>query len=301
MIFRKRRPTDEDALRNIESVYGVELPLELRGYLRRHLDDEVIDGLTWRINPQEIKQKQDELFESTLRFDLENNDSYWPALFGLRPDALGDRVARALEVIRAAPPLIPVTWLKYYVPTKIGGEGKPLPVISFHQFVDTIFKSVDLISHESGQWIGGDFPVVAPWDEIFDGLGAPTAVLYVPDSKEVELDMQYANRHSIDDTTKDALRAYRRRLVDLNGWVPGEALNISDEFLGLVLDEEYMHPDLNVAYGNVLVALLSEMDKLPHEDQRKVIEVMVAGIDAILREQDRIEEERKTLEERKKI
>ena len=177
------RKVTSTSIETIEKVYEVILPLELRNYLSSHLDDEIVDGLTWRSSPQEIKSNQDSLFRETLEFDIKNND-YWPKVFGERPEKAQDRVDKAFNCIKQFSPLIPVGGLKYYVPTQITDPSRPLPVISFQQFVDTIFMYKNLGAYSCGdshisaeeysQLLG-----VPGWDDVFDGLGASEDVLYI--------------------------------------------------------------------------------------------------------------------------
>lgn len=149
-------------------------------YIENHLDDVVVDGLSWRSDAARIKQRQDELFYQTLRFDLANTPEYWPRVFGDRPLGFEARVERAFAYIQQLPPLIPIGGLKFYVPTVTSDMNQPLPVISFHQFVDSILWSQDINSYEQG--VPGDLsqvPEITGWRDVLDGLGADVEALYI--------------------------------------------------------------------------------------------------------------------------
>ncbi len=180
MIFNKQ--DNQAAIQDLEKMYEQVFPKELRNYLQDHLDDAIFKDLTWRKNPHEIKEAQLSLFKDTLVFDLTNNTGYWPAVFGEQPENHEERIKKAFNYITQLPPLIPVGRLKYYAPTAVENSAKSLPIISFHQFVDTIYAYKDLNAYQHGSTITAkeysELPRAIGWCEVFDGLGATNEALY---------------------------------------------------------------------------------------------------------------------------
>lgn len=183
--FFKRQQLTGAQLEKIEHIYGVQLPSELRRYIQEHPSSPMPGRLMWGVNPEDIKVQQEALFVSALKFDLENNEDYWPRVFGVRPLSDEDRLDIAMEYIKQLPPLIPVGALKYYVPTLVANDGLRLPVISFHQFVDTIFmyESLDAFAKKRVQGLQS-LPGVPGWDKVFDGLGAVASEIYIGDAHD---------------------------------------------------------------------------------------------------------------------
>lgn len=174
--------SDTKALEGIEKLYAHKLPDELYDYLTGHLDDKIIEDLTWRKHPAEIKAAQMALFRDVLAFDLKNNTDYWPLVFGDRPAVLKDRIEKAFAYIEQLPPLIPVGGLKFYAPTEVDDAKKRLPIISFHQFVDTVYMYKDLDAFTQGSLITSrdysGLPEIQGWKEVLDGIRSDDKLLY---------------------------------------------------------------------------------------------------------------------------
>ena len=179
-----RKQLSSAQLEDIEAAYGVKLPEELREYIKHHPTQVVAGNLTWGSSPLDIVNLQQSFFRNKLKFDLENNDDYWPTVLGERPADMEARITKATEYMEQLPPLIPVRDLKYYVPTTISDVNMRLPIISFHQFVDTIFMYKNLSAFEKKKHLPDGvkldtLPGVSGWDKIIDGLGASDEELYI--------------------------------------------------------------------------------------------------------------------------
>lgn len=171
-------------MKHIVDTYGVEnLPQDLIDFLRSH--NHLTDDLSWDEDAESIRTFQNDMFRSTLRFDIENC-SYWPKVFGAKPESLDESVENAMEHINTLPPLIPVEGFKYFVPTVTSPADQPPPVISFSQFIDTIYAFQDLEHFKKQIWLDDEtrqkVPRAVGWQDIFDGLGADDEGLYLPDS-----------------------------------------------------------------------------------------------------------------------
>jgi hypothetical protein len=171
---------NELQLAKIEEVFKVKLPDSFRRYIIVHPDVEAILNLTWSSDPALIKRALIDLYTETLQFDIENGN-YWPKVFGECPDSLDERVAKATQYITTLPPLLPIGG-RYLIPTVISDMDREPPILSFQQFVDTIYMYARLEDFLSDKPISDEdrqlLPRAVGWDKVFDGLGASDDELY---------------------------------------------------------------------------------------------------------------------------
>jgi hypothetical protein len=110
--------------------------------------------------------------ERAFRFDIGHN-GYWHPRLGDRPDDPDAAVAQALEVVRAAPPPIPIYGHRFLTTAPAEGPG---PVLSVYQAVDSIIYGNDLADYftrefgiERPPWAAREAPTSVPvWDDLFD-------------------------------------------------------------------------------------------------------------------------------------
>jgi hypothetical protein len=149
---------------------GVSLPTELALLLTTALP--VSQGWApWRDGPETVAADARAWAHRRFAFDIEHND-YWHPLFGERPDDLASAMARAVEVLDAAPPLVPIYGHRFMVGQASDGGGG---VLSVWQAVDSIFYGYDLadyLARELGisrpPWASSTAPQAPVWEDLFD-------------------------------------------------------------------------------------------------------------------------------------
>jgi hypothetical protein len=176
----RKRPMRRAQLAAIESTFGGKLPSEFKSYITANPDTIATKNLSWSADPALIKAAVIELFEETLRFDMAENN-YWPAVFGKCPESLDERVAEAMAYIATLPPLLPLRG-RYLMSTTISDADREPPVLSFYQFVDTIYMYASLEDFLNNKPVSDEgrklLPRAVGWDKVFDGLGASDDELY---------------------------------------------------------------------------------------------------------------------------
>lgn len=179
---RFNKKISDSQLEKIERAYGVSLSPELRNYIKNHPKVKLTTELTWRSDPKLVLDAQYEMFKDMLSFDIKEGD-YWPKVFGEKPGSLEQSVEKALAYLRELPPLIPVEGLKFFAPTQTSDPGMPTPVLSFEQFVDTIYAFGSIEDYLSDKRLDNETRQAVPralgWENVIDGLGANDEDVYL--------------------------------------------------------------------------------------------------------------------------
>lgn len=128
----------------------------------------------WADGAEAVLDSTREWIDRAFAFDIEHGQ-YWHPLLGDRPERLGDAIHQALEVVRAAPPLIPIYAHRFITTHETPG---PRAVLSVWQAVDSIFYGNDLadyLAREFGvsrpSWAAATEPPVPVWEDLFDLWG----------------------------------------------------------------------------------------------------------------------------------
>ena len=130
----------------------------------------------WADGAEAVLDSTREWIDRAFAFDIEHGE-YWHPLLGDRPESLDDAIHQALEVVRAAPPLIPIYAHRFITTHNRRG---PRAVLSVWQAVDSIFYGNDLadyLAREFGisrpSWAAAKEPRVPVWEDLFDlwGIG----------------------------------------------------------------------------------------------------------------------------------
>jgi len=179
---RFNKKISDSQLEKIERAYSVSLSPELRNYIKNHPKVKLTAELTWRSDPKLVLDAQYEMLKDMLSFDIKEGD-YWPKVFGLKPDSLEESVEKALAYIKELPPLIPIGGMKYFVPTRTSDPVLPSPVISFEQFVDSIYAFGSIEDYILDKWLTDGnrhtIPRAVGWQNVIDGLGANDEDIYL--------------------------------------------------------------------------------------------------------------------------
>ncbi|HYH65553.1 MAG TPA: hypothetical protein VD866_12725 [Urbifossiella sp.] len=131
--------TDTELSRAEEHV-GCAFPPDLRSFLQAALPVGK-NWPDWRHPESEYIASRLGWAERGMMFDLEHCPWWWPPEWGLRPEALPDRIEAARGHLRTVPKLIPVVGHRF-LPAEPCEAGNP--VLSVWQMVDTIYYGRDL-------------------------------------------------------------------------------------------------------------------------------------------------------------
>lgn len=182
MRFAYKKSLTKSEIEAIEHAFSVKLSGDLLEYLKKYGWRKIVRGVSLKEDPSFIKEELDDSILSILEFDVVNNESYWPVVFGEKPSDPEKRVSVAKEYVRSLPSLVPIKGFKYLVPTKISPESSVVPVISFQQFVDTIiyYDSIAdfMEDRPTTKRYYSDRPTVQGWIDVIDGLGAEDDAIY---------------------------------------------------------------------------------------------------------------------------
>ena len=159
----------------IELAVGSPIPPELRRLWEAGVPTGK-DFPSWRNDPiGEAKHFRDWI-AGAVRFDVEKGQ-YWHPSWGPRPTEDQTAVARALEILSGAPPMIRV-FSHRFMTTEPHGWGNP--VLSVWQMVDSVYYGFDLADYLAKEfevtrpdWAASAPPFVPFWGQLF-GLESPT-------------------------------------------------------------------------------------------------------------------------------
>lgn len=156
-------------LATIEATFAVPLPTELATFLAAGLP--VGAGWAdWQSGASAVQEEARAWIDQAFSFDIENN-GYWHPLFGERPADTAQAVQTALEVVRAAPPLIPIYGHRFLATVPLVG---PRAVLSVWQAIDSVPYGNDLADYFANEfgiprpaWAAASAPLVPVWEELF--------------------------------------------------------------------------------------------------------------------------------------
>lgn len=161
---------DEIALDEISTAFEVDVPTELRLFLRAGVPTSP-KWAKWVEGPGVVLGEAREWIGGTFDFDIRQN-AYWHPLFGPRSDDYDAAVERALEFVASAPPLLPVYGHRFLATQPADG---PRAVLSVWQAVDSIFYGNDLADYFAHEfridrpaWATSEPPPVPVWEDLFD-------------------------------------------------------------------------------------------------------------------------------------
>jgi hypothetical protein len=159
---------DDEQITQISEAFEVQVPPELELLLRAGVPTSP-KWARWTDGAQSVLESTREWIDRAFAFDIEHGQ-YWHPLLGVRPPDLGDAISQALEVVRSAPPLIPI-YSHRFITTHEGTRA----VLSVWQAVDSIFYGNDLadyLAREFGvsrpRWAESAEPAVPVWEDLFD-------------------------------------------------------------------------------------------------------------------------------------
>lgn len=172
---------NQQQIQELEAGLNATLPESFKLYIKNNPQSKTVRGLSWSSEPRKICQAIREELEESMRFDIENSD-YWPTVFGPRPEKNSERLKIALDYISRLPILLPINSLRNLMPTSLTDMSTEAPILSFHQFTDTIYMYANLEKFLKNLPLGDDerqnMPQILGWSDIFDGLGASEDQLY---------------------------------------------------------------------------------------------------------------------------
>jgi hypothetical protein len=155
--------------------FGVAMPTELTLLLAVGVPISA-KWARWSEGPETVAETARSWIDGAFTFDI-MAAQYWHPLFGERPGTSPEAVEQALEVVHAAPPLLPV-YAHRFITTSSTGPG---PVLSVWQAVDSIIYGNDLADYlanefgiERPAWAATRSAPVPVWDRLFDLWGTET-------------------------------------------------------------------------------------------------------------------------------
>lgn len=136
----------ENSIAQIENTLGRKIPEDLRDLLMSFVPTGTYDGSSfpnWHQDPGKLIQESNDFIVEAFKFDLEEND-FWHKSFGQKPGSKEMAIEKALELIKNAPPLIPIYGHRFLT-SEPGTVGNP--VLSLLQPSDIIVYSVNLVEY----------------------------------------------------------------------------------------------------------------------------------------------------------